>query len=32
MLAGAGMSLADTVYTRVFFSDIDDRPKINPVR
>jgi len=32
MLAGAGMSLADTVYTRVFFRDIDDRAKINPVR
>ena len=32
VLAAAGASLADVVKVTVFLTDVDDRPRINPVR
>jgi 2-iminobutanoate/2-iminopropanoate deaminase len=32
VLAAAGASAANVVKVRVFLTDVDDRPKINPVR
>ena len=32
VLAAGGASLADVVKVTVFLTDVDDRPKINPVR
>jgi 2-iminobutanoate/2-iminopropanoate deaminase len=32
VLAAAGCSFADVVKVTIFLTDVDDRPKINPVR
>ena len=32
VLAGAGASARDVVKVTVFLTDVDDRPKVNPVR